>query len=192
MAEADKAWRGLPEIPRPQASRLDARYRAAREGATKRLAQTAVRASQARFDALMAMMELCHERETAQDSGNALAEEQTSALEARWSAVEDIPAAWKPRLEARFREGGTSGENLDDLLLNLEVALGIESPAEVQAARQRLKLLALKTAMEGRQATVTKPADIERWLLDAAATPRPDGVARERMGRIIAAVRRRA
>jgi hypothetical protein len=46
--------------------------------------------------------------------------------------------------------------------------------------------------MEGRQATVTTPADIERWLLDAASTPRPDEVSRERIGQIVAAVRRGA
>ena len=191
MAEADTAWRASPELPRPQASRLDTRYRAAREAATRRLGEIAARAAQARFDALIAMMELCREREATQDSGHALTEEQASDLEARWNAIEDIPAAWKSRLDARFRDGKTPGQNLGDVLLNLEVALGIESPAEFQAARQRLRILALKTAMEGRQATATTPADIERWLLDAAATPRPDEVSRERMGKIVAAVRRK-
>ena len=78
-----------------------------------------------------------------------------------------------------------------DLLLNLEAACGLESPPEFAAARQRLKLLQLKSAMEARRAVVTTPEDIERWLLEAAATPRPDGVSRERLGRIIAAVRQR-
>jgi hypothetical protein len=191
LAEADKAWRASPEVPRPQASKLDARYRAAREAATKRLGEIAARASQARFDALIAMMELCREREAAQGPGGSLTEERASELEARWGAVQDIPDAWKSRLDARFREEKATGKDLPDLLLNLEVALGIESPAEFQAARQRLKILALKTAMEGRQATVTTPADIERWLLDAAATPRPDEASRERLGKAIAAVRRR-
>ena len=84
-----------------------------------------------------------------------------------------------------------SGEGLPDILLNLEVACGIESPDEFLAARQNLKLRALKSAMEGRQTTSTTPADIERWLLDAAATPRPDQVSRERLAKIIAAVRLR-
>jgi hypothetical protein len=48
---------------------------------------------------------------------------------------------------------------------------------------------ALKDAMEGRRAGVSTPADIERWLLDAAAAPRPDEVSRERLEKIIAAVR---
>jgi hypothetical protein len=48
---------------------------------------------------------------------------------------------------------------------------------------------ALKIAMEDRRASVTTPADIERWLLEAAATPRPDDVSRARLEKIIAAAR---
>ncbi|OFZ87322.1 MAG: hypothetical protein A3I62_05045, partial [Betaproteobacteria bacterium RIFCSPLOWO2_02_FULL_62_79] len=180
MAEADTAWRGSAEVARPQAAKLDARYRAARDAATKRLGELAAYASQARFDALIAAMALCHERE--------ISGEQAADLEARWNAVENLPDAWKARLEARFRgvgsqpgpqsssptgskSGAKSSESLPDILLNLEVACGIESPAEFLAARQHLKLRALKNAMEGRRAIVTTPEDIERWLVDAAATP---------------------
>jgi hypothetical protein len=145
-------------------------------------------------------MALCDERETSA--------EPTTDLEARWNALENLPEAWKPRLEGRFRgvvaqspppsrpptgskSGAKSGESLPELLLNLEVACGIDSPAEFLADRQHLKLRALKDAMEGRRAAVTTPKDIERWLLDAAATPSPDEVSRERLAKIIAVVRRR-
>jgi hypothetical protein len=76
-------------------------------------------------------------------------------------------------------------------LLNLEVACGIDTPSEFMAARQQLKMRALKDTMEGRRAGVTTPADIERWLLEAAATPRPDEVSRKRLEKVIAAVRMR-
>jgi hypothetical protein len=200
MAEADTAWRAAAEVARPQAARLDARYRAARDAATKRLGEIAAYASQARFDALIAALALCHERE--------IPGEQAADLEARWNAVENLPDAWKTKLEARFRgvgaqsgpqsgsatgskSGAQSSESLPDILLNLEVACGIESPAEFLAARQHLKLRALKNAMEARRATVTTPEDIERWLLDAAATPSSDESSRKRLARIIAAVRPR-
>ena len=191
MAEAETAWRAAAEVPRPQAAKLDARYRAARDATSKRLSNLAVHAAQARYDALIAKMALCHERE--------VAGEQATDLEERWNAVENLPDAWKGKLEARFRGNGLSqsgtksdaksGEGLPDILLNLEVACGIESPEEFLAARQHLKLRALKSAMEGRQATAATPADIERWLLDAAATPRPDELSRDRLAKIIAAVR---
>ncbi len=202
MAEADGAWRAAPEVPRAQAAKLDARYRTARDAASKRIAELATHAAQARYDALIAAMTLCLERETMLDGAGSLGEAQSAALQARWDALEQMPDAWKKRMEARFtgtavpaaaaKPGKGATESLDDVLLNLEVACGIDSPAEFQAARQMLKIRALKSAMEGRQAVATTPADIERWLLDAAAAARPAEAARERLTKIIAAARRRS
>ena len=195
LANAETAWRACAEVARPHAAGLDARYRAARDAAATRLRDIAGHAAQARFDALIAAMRLCHEREAAAELG--------PDLEARWSAVENLPDAWIPAMEARFRgisapkadpqpgprSGMGSDAGLPDTLLKLEVACGIDTPSEFMAARQQLKMRALKDAMEGRRAGVSTPADIERWLLDAAAAPRPDEVSRERLGKIIAAVR---
>jgi len=182
LAEADAAWHASGEVARPQAARLDARYRAARDAATKRLGDLAAHAAQARFDALTAAIALCDELEAS--------EAPPADLEARWNALQDLPEAWKTKLEARFRAAGAkSGESLPDLLLKLELACGIDSPAEFLAERQRLKLLALKHAMESRHPVVNTPQDVERWLLDAAATPRPDESSRARLAAIIAAVR---
>ncbi len=115
-------------------------------------------------------------------------ESQTgSAFSRNWPFPDGTRVKFPTRLEVRQKRG----ESLPDTLLNLEVACGIESPGEFLAARQHLKIRALKSAMEARQTTVTTPADIERWLLDAAATPRPDEVSRERLAKIIAAVRLR-
>jgi DNA repair protein SbcC/Rad50 len=186
MAEADTAWRAAPEAPRPQAAKLDARYRAARATATKRLGELAAYASRARFDALVTAMALCHERE--------MSAEPAANFEARWSAIEHFPDAWRAKLETRFRgaepePGAASGESLPDILLNLEVACGIESPDEFLADRQQLKLRALKAAMEDRRASVATQEDIERQLIQAAAVPRPDDLSRERLAKIIAVVR---
>lgn len=185
LADAETAWRAAPDMPRPQAAKFDARYRAARDAAAKRVSDLAIHAAQARYDALLAAMALCDERETADDS-------DAAALAARRDAIEHLPPAWKAKMDARFaRTTGKAGEALPDTLLNLEVACGIESPEAFHAARQRLKILALKNAMEGRQAAAITPADIECWLLDAAACPRPDDVSRERLAKIITAVRNR-
>jgi len=204
MAEADTAWRACPEAPKAQAAKLDARYRAAREAVTRRLGELAEHASQARYDALIAKMALCDEREKlldAHDSNGTLPEELAVSLEARWHAIEQFPDAWKSKLDARFaglgplttapavKPGKNAGESLSDILLNLEIACGIESPAEFLAARQHLKIRALKYAMEGRQTTLTTSADIDLWLLDAAAHARPDETSRARLTNIIAAVR---
>jgi len=185
LTQAETDWRAAPEAPRPQVARLEARYRAARDAATQRIGELAAHAQQARFDALLAAVSLCRERESA---GNA-----SGDLDARWNAITSLPDAWKNKLAARFsaKSDATTNVELPDTLLNLEAACSIESPPEFQAARQRLKILALKTAMEGRQAVATTPADIERWLLAAAASPRPDDVSQQRLEKIIAAVRNR-
>ena len=195
MAEAEAAWRGAPEAPGPQMRKLEGRYRDARDAGTRRLGELAAHAAQARYDALIAKMELCREREAARDAGRVMTDEETAELEARWNAVDDLPDTWNARVEARFRADTNEAPRtgLPDLLLDLEATLGIESPAEFSAARQRLKLLALKAAMESRQAAAaTSAAEIERRLLDAAATPRPDEVSRNRLAKIVAAVRGRA
>ncbi len=202
VADTDAAWRAGADVGRALQAKLDTRYRAAREGATKRLGEIALRASQARFDALIAAMALCHEREVLDPPIRA---EQSADLEIRWNAIEHLPKAWKAPLEARFRDtahtradslgaasAAASGKHaettLADTLLNLEIACGIDTPSDFLAARQQLKIRALKNAMEGRQ-TANTPVDLERWLIEAAAYPRPDELTRERLAKIIAAVR---
>ncbi len=203
MIETDTAWRAAAEVPKAHAAKLDARYRAARDAAAHRISELTTHAAQARYDALIAKMALCDEREKLQDapdSNGTLDEQQAADLESRWNAVEQFPDAWKGKLNARFagvnlapaaaaKAGKNAAPGLPDILLNLEVACNIESPADFAADRQRLKILALKSAMEGRQTTATTPADIERWLLDAAAWARPDETSRARLAKIIAAVR---
>jgi hypothetical protein len=128
-------------------------------------------------------MRLCDEREASPDS---------PAPEARWSALTDLPGAWKTAMDARFHgKSAAKPQSLTDTLLNLEVGLSLDSPSEFEAARRQLKMNALKFAMENRRPSATTPADIERWLLEAAATPRPDELSRARLEKIIAAVRSR-
>lgn len=195
LQEAESAWRAAPEAPRPLAAKLDARYRAARESASKRITELAAHAQQARFDALMTAMAHCQTRE----SSEADAADGDTPLD----AIHNLPDAWKTRLIARYRgvapavaaptknNAKAAAPTLPDLLLNLEVACSLESPPEFQADRQRLKILALKNAMEARQSSSATPADIERWLLDAAAWPRPDELSRQRLAAIITSVRNR-
>jgi hypothetical protein len=182
--DAARAARDTARAARESQAAEHAKARAARESESKRLREAAAQAAQARFDALIAAMRLCDEREAAPDL------EVPPDLEARWSALEGLPAAWKTALEPRFRGTPAKRQPLPELLLKLEVACELETPGEFMAARRQLKLLALKTAMEDRRAALTTPADIERWLLEAAATARPDEVSRARLEKIIAGWRR--
>ena len=207
LADAESAWRACADVAKPLQAKLDARYRVARDAAKHRLEELALRTSQVRFDALITAMALCQECEAARDSDRVIGAEQAADLENRWNAIADLPEAWKAELVARFHGKDSSSTGLTrsapdaapdktadaallDALLNLEAACGIDSPSEFLAARQHLKILALKKAMEGRQSPAKTPVDIERRLLEAAAYPRPDALSRERLGKIIAAVRR--
>ncbi len=199
LVDAESAWRAAPdmrELPKPQSAKLEARYRAAREAASKRIADLALHAEQARYDALLAAMALCEACEAAAEPSDS----QKTEFQTRWDTIDNLPAAWKAKLDLRFqgkepapmpKSGKNTGDPLPETLLNLEVGCGINSPEEFQAARQYLKIRALKEAMEGRKTTVTTPADIERWMLEAATWRRPDEASRERLAKIIAAVRRR-
>jgi len=181
LADADTAWRSSPRIHGPLAAKLDARFRAARESASRRLRELADRAAKARYDALLAAMRLCDEREASPDSAD---------LEARWSALTELPAAWKAVIDARFHgKSAAKPQALPDTLLKLEVALSLESPSEFEAARRQMKMNALKFAMENRRTSAATPEDIERWFLEAASTPRPDALSRARLEKIVAAVR---
>jgi exonuclease SbcC len=180
LADAETAWRSSPRIHGPLAAKLEARWRSARESASKRLRELAERAAQARYDALLAATRLCDEREASPDSPD---------LEARWSALTDLPAAWKAAMDARFQgKSAAKPQPLPGTLLNLEVALSLDSPPEFEAARRQLKMNALKFAMENRRPDAgASPADIERWLLEAASSPRPDALSRARLEKIVAA-----
>src|SRR6185503_4497912 len=95
LASAESAWRASVRVVGPQAAKLEARYRAARDAASKRLREIADHAAQARYDSLITAMRLCHEREAAA--------EPAPELEARWSALEGLPANWRSAMEARWR-----------------------------------------------------------------------------------------
>ncbi len=203
LAAADTGWRAAPEAAKPAQAKLDARYDAARTAAKRQIETLAQRVAQARFDDLDAAMLLCQERESANGAGRTLSVEETAELQARWAALTNLPGAWKSALERRFGADALAATNaapaaparageepsLFDALLNLEAACGLDSPSDFRAARQQLKMRALKNALEMRQSPANAPADIERWLLEAAAYPRPDAQSQQRLSSVIAALR---
>ena len=153
------------------AMNADARA-AARERAQKHSEGSARRSWQLACEALLAKLTLCEELESRAPSGD---------IEARWNSLPILPPHWEQALQARYKAGGerpvdcgpdsgnlaNSGEPLDQLLLQLESSLEIPSPTEFQTARQTLKLLAMKKAMEGRQPATSSSPDMERMAVAA-------------------------
>jgi DNA repair protein SbcC/Rad50 len=187
VAEAERAWRQPVEVPRAAVGALEARFRAAHAAALQRADHQAQRRWQASCDTLQARLGLCAEREraTATDAGDALA--------ARWAALGPLPGRWEQALAERWAQAGApgplTGPAMDDLLLRLEAALDLPTPAEWQAARRDLKLRALKEAMEGRSAARSAPGGPAEWLVAALRQGGATELQHERLQALIAALR---
>jgi len=199
LASVDTEWRKAGEAPRNQADRLESRYRTAREQAQQHIAGSAQRSWQFTCETLLAKLALCEGLEPAAPSSHSAAD-----IEARWKILPALPTRWEQALQARYKSGcenprsenpgsgnpANSGEPLDQLLLQLESSLEIPSPAAFQNARQTLKLMAMKNAMEGRKSAISAWPDIEKMTAAAIGyTPlSPDQ--RSRLQSIIAALRK--
>ena len=191
LASVDAEWRKADEAPRNQASRLESRYRAAREQAQAYIAGGVQRSWQLACDAVLAKLALCEELESATSFSPSSAD-----IEARWEALPTLPTRWEQAMQARYKSGcekaggANSGEPPDQLLLQLESSLEIPSPAAFQNARRTLKLLAMKNAMEERKPVTPAWTDIEKMVAAAIGyTPlSPDQ--HNRLQSIIAALRK--
>jgi DNA repair protein SbcC/Rad50 len=196
IGEVDADWRKAGEAPRAIAAKLDQRYRTARDAAQQLLGNSGKRSWHMVCDTLTQKIALCEELE----GGNASRED----IETRWQTGTTLPVVWAKALDARLAAYGTETAEeevddeyeddeettpLEDALLQLESALNVESPAAFAGARRDLKLLAMKRAIEGRQAVTVTKADIEGWIAEVTATKALDPVSRERWRNIFATLR---
>jgi exonuclease SbcC len=186
LAEADRLWRQGGELPRGAGPAMETRYHAARTAATQRLADSAQRGWQAQCDAAAAALALCQGRETGEPGDAADAD-------SRWAAVGAMPAPWQAALQQRWKRSTSTGplasEAVNTVLLQLESALDLPTPKPWQDARRNLKLLALKTAMEGGGTPATGPAQQLQWLASLLAQSGLDAAQEQRMQALLAAVR---
>ena len=162
LTEVDRAWRQGGELPRGAGQALEPRYRKARDLALALVGQAQQQHWLAQCNALAAKLQLCQQQEA-----DAPAAQPEPELQARWAALPQLPAAWEQALAPRWARTAASAampqQAFEDLLLRLEMALGLPATAERQAARQSLKLRALKEAMEGRSASSDGPAQHVAW-----------------------------
>lgn len=193
LASVDTEWRNAGEAPRNQAAKLESRYRAAREQAQRHIAGSAQRSWQLACDALLAKLALCEELESAAPSHS------VADIEARWNILPALPTGWEQALQARYKSvcekpgssnAANSGEPLDQLLLQLESSLEIPSPPAFQTARQTLKLLAMKDAMEGRRPATPAWPDIEKMTAAVFGYTHLQPDQRTRLNSILTALRK--
>ena len=202
LAGVDAQWRQGVDVPRQQVASLDARFHAARQAAQQLLAGSAQRIRQARFDALTAKLALCEALEQGMAADvDAGAGADAGALGDRaqqWAALAPLQPAWEEALAQRWQRSlagaGTAlpapaADALDAVLLGLEVALEVASPAAFQAARRDMKLLAMKAALEGRPASREATVGVDGLMVTALLHAHPSTPQRLRLQTIIAALR---
>ncbi len=193
LAEVDASWQRAGPAPRSEVQALDLRFRQARDAVRRWLAESAGRAWHVTCDALEAKLALCDELAASADPAAAKAE-----VALRWSALPALPEALEQALALRagLPGAGTPGGDAplaaptDELLLHLEAAWGLESPAAFEAARRQLKLQAMKAALETRRPAAA-PATPAQWLTELLRRPTLDASQRERLRDVLAALRRR-
>lgn len=187
ISDVDTAWRRAGEVRRDDAAKIEARFRVARETASKHLAGSANRVWFGVCDTLNAKISLCVEAESAVPD---------SEIDARWQALSVLPPAWEQSLKTRLKAvlGGNAREvnegAIDATLLQLESALDIPSPPASQAARRDLKLRALKAALEGKPSNAPT-GTIEQLVAEAVGHSMLAAAQNERLAAVLAAVRER-
>ena len=193
LAEVDAKWQRAGPAPRADAAALDSRFRHARDKVRQLLVDRGQRDWHATCDALLAKLALCEEFEHGADTAQARA-----ALEQRWAAQPVLPAVWEQELARRaslIRAAQNGGSlrtaSVDDLLLQLEAAFQLDSPAAFQAARRELKLQAMKAALESRKPAAPAPLAPQQLLAAALGRTGLDAPQRKRLSEVIAALRDR-
>lgn len=180
VAAAETEWRKAGEPPRSSAAKLEEKFRAACHTALQHITGSAQRIWHTTCDALLAKQALCDEAETNT--------QPAEDIDARWSALPVLPASWEQALHKRLKAGEISeaDESLNMILLQLESALDMASPAAFQNARRALKLSMMKSSMEGRDAPAGTKSDIEKLTATALGYARLDTAQHERLSAIIA------
>jgi hypothetical protein len=203
LRELQQKWRDAAAA-QPVPPALDSRFRAARSaveaalGARRRGEEALV------WQALLAKAALCEEADAALMAEPPLAVDAES-LRSRWAAAPALPAAWEQKMTARrdqalaaFDDEDARYDQLDriedgaaerrDALLELELALGLPSPADLAKERLAVQVRKLNSRFKA-AAGGGSAADV---LLAWCATP---GVAqardRGRCEKIVEALQRR-
>ncbi len=199
--EAQDRWRAATRGAEAAARPLEGRWRAAAKAVDQAIAARARSREAAVWKTLDEKDRLCEQAESAVLAG-AGAESVTDAAE-RWEALPALPPAWEKRLVARrdralaaladpagagdYRarlERGAAARG--EALLELEMALGLESPPELQSQRLALQVRLLKERFDG-AAAASAPAG-ERLVAWCAEPGVPAGRDRERRERVFAAM----
>jgi hypothetical protein len=188
LAEADAQWRRLSAASRGPAADWQRRFERAREQLHRRLADQARQDWLTACDALQAKLALCESLEGA-DAPALDADERAMA----WSQCPDLPEPLERALAGRAGLKpalAPLATPTNELLLQLEDRWAVPTPPAFAEARQAMKLLRLKAALESRRAAAVPTAPLLQLAALLARTGL-DGSQRERLRALLDELRRR-
>ncbi len=194
LAEVDVAWQRCGPAPRARAQALETAFRIARETLRQWLDSAAQRAWQSVCDALDAKLALCKARESPPASEPVEAAALATLAES-WQLLPALPAPLEAALRQRAGLTPAAAEPdaaaVDEGLLQIEMAWDLPTPPAFEAARRERKLLALKTALEGRRVASPEALAPDQALALLLRCSRLEPGPRERVDRVLAAWRQR-
>ena len=200
--ELEDRWRARNVGDDPAARRIEARFREARAAVSAALAARARSREASVWQTLAAKERLCEELDAtlAADAGTP-GESALAAVRERWAALPSLPSAWEKPLLARRDAALSAGAQSDaapayaarvergsrtrsEILLELEVALGLDSPAELKAQRLALQIKQLRERFQMAASTTA----VERLLAWCGEPGVADARDRQRFDRVVAAI----
>ena len=208
LRDLQDQWKKSSGDGEPGMQGLESRFRSAKSAVDATLSARARSREAAVWQTLAAKERLCEGLDTLVRSREASgdgAARGAAALE-QWAALPALPAAWEKKLATRRDAGGhalaepaAAGDYLAriergtvsrrEILLELEMALGLETPAEFQAQRLALQVQQLRNRFQDatKSSTLTPGERLVGWCAEPGVADPPD---RQRVAAIFAAIER--
>jgi hypothetical protein len=205
LREAEEQWKKRSGGFDPTLRGVESRFRNAKAAIEAALSARARSREAAVWQTLMAKERLCEELDArVRATGSSAEDTTTAAASERWLTLPSLPPAWEKKMLARrdaalraLSESAAAAdyasridrgiESRREILLELEISLGVESPAELQAQRLALQVNQLKRRFQDAATPGAGPAG-ERLLAWCAEPGIADARDRDRCRRVFSAI----
>jgi hypothetical protein len=206
LRDLQEQWKQKAAAPGPDLRELESRFNKGKAAVEAMLSARARSREAAVWQTLAAKERLCEELDALLRSGGDTAGSAThsAAAQERWAALPALPAAWEKNMLARrdaalaaLADAGAAGKYAARLehgaaarregLLELELLLGMDSPAECQQQRLALQVKKLKERFSA-AASAGAVTAAERLVAWCAQPGVADALDRQRFERILSRV----
>ena len=205
LRDLDAQWRKGTGGSDPALRGVESRFRNAKTAVEAALSARGRSREAAVWQVLAAKERLCEELDAlVRTTGNAPESTTTMMASERWAALPALPPAWEKKMLARrdaallalSEEGAVAAylarieRGVDarrEILLGLEMSLGLDSPAELQAQRMALQVKRLRERFQDAAAASASTAG-ERLLAWCAEPGVADAGDRQRCERVFSAI----